>query len=224
MRNPARLTRDFLAGKRAPQIPPLRLFLVVLLIVFLAGGWAARGVSLEHLSKPPADVQKELDESRLEIEKSDASQLRIGLSPEWDAAIKHWLRTHASLALARPGDLVTAIRDRGENFAFLMLPISALLLAAIFALRRGFVLFDHLIFSMHSLSFQGLLISVAVSTGQYWLLGAAPVHLFAHMRGVYGTGIAGTLVRMAVLFVLSSIAFSLLLLALVVAGLRVLHA
>ena len=44
------------------------------------------------------------------------------------------------------------------------------------------------------------------------------------MRGVYGTSVAGTLARMFVLFVLSSVAFSLLLVALVVAGLRVLHA
>ena len=224
LRNPARLTRDYLAGKRAPQIPPLRLFLSVLLIVFLAGGWATRGVSLDRLTKAPPDVQKELADNRLELEAAEASQTTIGLPPAWSGAIKHWLRTHASLALARPGDLVAAMWDRAENFAFLMLPISALLLAVIFAFRRGFVLFDHLIFSMHSLSFQGLLISLTVLTSQDWLLYAAPVHLFAHMRGVYGTSVPGTLVRMAVLFLLSSVAFSLLLAALVVAGLRVLHA
>ncbi len=116
------------------------------------------------------------------------------------------------------------MRDRAENFAFLMLPVSALLLALIFVLRRGFVLFDHLIFSMHSLSFQGLLISLTVLTGQVWLLWAAPVHLFVHMRDVYGTGVPGTLTRMFILFVLSTVAFTLLLLALIVAGLRVLHA
>ena len=52
VRNPARLTRDFLTGKRAPQIPPLRLFLVVLLVVFLVGGWATRGVSLAAFGQP----------------------------------------------------------------------------------------------------------------------------------------------------------------------------
>lgn len=214
VRSPARLTRDYLAGKRAPQIPPLRLFLVVLLIVFLVSGWATRGIRLADLGKPPADLQEEVKSSRAEL----------GLPPEWNAAVTHWLSAHISLALARPDDLVAAMRDRSENFAFLMLPISALLLAMIFAFRRGFVLFDHLIFSMHSLSFQGLLISAAVLARNGWLLWAAPVHLFAHMRGVYGTGLAGTLVRMFVLFVLSAVGFSLLLVALAVAGLRVLHA
>ena len=214
VRNPARLTRDFLAGKRAPQIPPLRLFLVVLLIVFLIGGWATRGVSVPGLGTHSADLQKEVDSSPVEL----------GLPPALNDAATHWIRSHLSLALARPDDLVAAMRDRAENFAFLMLPVSALLLAIIFAFRRGFVLFDHLIFSMHSLSFQGLLISATVLTGQSWLLWAAPVHLFAHLRGVYGTGLVGTLVRMFALFTFSTVAFSLLLVGLIVAGLRVLHA
>ncbi len=38
MLRPGRLTRNYLEGHRAPQIPPLRLFLVVLLGVFLIGG------------------------------------------------------------------------------------------------------------------------------------------------------------------------------------------
>ena len=82
------------------------------------------------------------------------------------------------------------------------------------------MLFDHLIFSMHSLAFQGALISLAVLADTGWLLWAAPVHLFAHLRGVYRTGVAGTLLRMAVLFVASAVAFALLLLGLVVVGLQ----
>ena len=34
---PARLTRDYLDGRRAAQIPPMRLFLVVVLLFFFAG-------------------------------------------------------------------------------------------------------------------------------------------------------------------------------------------
>jgi hypothetical protein len=60
--------------------------------------------------------------------------------------------------------------------------------------------------------------------GAWLLLLASPVHLFAHMRGVYGTGKFGTLVRMAVLGMLTAIAFSLLLAALVIVGLEGLRA
>ena len=224
VRNPGRLTRDYLSGKRAPQIPPLRLFLVTLLIVFLAGGWATRGVSLVALEKPSPDLQKAFDSSRFGRDSADPNGSLAGLPHAWRPPVARWLRAHLSLALAKPADLLAAIRDRAQNFAFLLLPVSALLLALIFVFRRGFVLFDHLVFSMHSLSFQGLLISLAMLTGLDWLLWAAPVHLFAHLRGVYATGVIGTLVRMGALFVLSTIAFTVLLLALIVAGLRVLHA
>ena len=248
---PPRLTRDYLAGKRAPQIPPLRLFLTVLLVLFLAGGWATRSVDLTPLRTLAAGAGKPVDTDRLlkalppdvndkdrrEIADSlrghttgnlqeaiDSGHINLGLPTKWNAAVTSWLRAHLSLALARPDELIAAIRDRAENFTFLMLPISAFLLAAIFVFRRGFVLFDHLIFSMHSLSFQGLLLSLALLTNQGWMLLAAPMHLFVHLRGVYGTGLPGTLVRMAVLSVLSVLAFTLLVLALIVAGLRVLHA
>ena len=219
IRHPARLTKDYLAGKRAPQIPPLRLFLAVLLIMFLIGKWATRDMVLIHWDKPPADVQTSIDSSRV----------NLGLSPAVDARITAWLHTHLSEALAHPNDLASAMRDNAEDFAFLMLPLSALILAAIFALRRGFVLFDHLVFSMHSLSFQGMLISIVLAVQSFggnagFLFFASPVHLFVHMRGVYATGIPGTLLRMAVLFTASCVVFALLVLGLVLAGLQGLRA
>ncbi len=207
---PARLTRDYLAGKRAPQIPPLRLFLVAVLVLFLVGNWATRDAALFHSRMPPPEAQADLK----------ASNIRLGLPPAMDRAASAWLRDHLGRALAHPDDLVDAMRGRAEDFAFMMLPISALILAAIFAFRRGFVLFDHLVFSMHSLAFQGFLISLAVLAGSAWLLWAAPIHLFAHLRGVYGTTVVGTLMRMAILFVASAIAFALLVLGLVVVGLQ----
>ncbi len=46
---------------------------------------------------------------------------------------------------------------------------------------------------------------------------AAPVHLFVHLRGVYGVSVSGTLVRKLLLFIFSAAAIVLLLLG--VAGL-----
>jgi hypothetical protein len=221
--HPARLTRDYLDGKRMPQIPPLRLFLSVLLILFLVGGWVAGNIPLINF-----DGQK--DATKAELMKG---QVHLGLSPQWDAAATDWLHAHVSRAMDHPDALVSALGEKAHDFAFLMLPVSAFMLALIFAFRRGFVLFDHFVFSMHSLSFQGMLISIVLIWHHVQalaflpdrlLLWAAPVHLFAHMRGTYGTGIVGTLVRMAVLFTLSVVAFCLLLLALLVVGLQGLRA
>jgi hypothetical protein len=76
--------------------------------------------------------------------------------------------------------------------------------------------FDHPIFSMHSLSFQGLLLSIVFLLGKLTplaglLLVISPAHLFAHMRQTYGTSVIGTLVRMTLLTAGALIAASLLL-------------
>ena len=106
-----------------------------------------------------------------------------------------------------------------------MLPIAALILGLLFVFQRRFYLFDHLIFVMHSLSFQGLLLSTvflldatgvtAITSGASLLLFASPVHLFVHMRGTYKSSILGTLLRMVLLFVLSVLAFVALFTALI---------
>ena len=226
--HPARLTRDYLAGKRAPQIPPLRLFLVAVFLVFLVGEHTGgrfanfeRGAFQVHAD--PDDV-KELRGMKSAVL---AGQVH-GLGSGMDATATAWLRVHLGRAVDHPEALAHAMRERAETFAFLMLPISALILAALSARRRDLVLFDHLVFSMHSLSFQAFLFTaaslseLAVGAFAWQLIWLSPIHLFAHMRGTYRTGWIGTLVRMSVLFLLSSLGFALLMVALVGVGLATL--
>jgi hypothetical protein len=209
---PAALTRDYLAGKRASQVPPLRVFLVVLLLLFLIGE-AVSGIG--HTQILQIDPKAALH----------INDLQINVYKPWDEALTKWVRVHVSGAAAHPDQFITAMASWAHDFAFLSLPIFGLILSAIFIFRRGFVLFDHLIFSMHSLSFLGLLIiatmllgtTTSASTGGLLLL--APVHQFFHLRGVYGTSIIGTLLRLCVLATLATIAFALLMIPLVVVGL-----
>jgi hypothetical protein len=121
-----------------------------------------------------------------------------------------------------------AIADWGQRFAVLMLPIAALMLSVLFLFKKNVYVFDHLIFSMHSLSFQGLLLTAVflLSLVVDWasaLLWLSPVHLFVHMRGAYRISVIGTLVRMSLLFVGSSVAFGVLIGALVIVGLATAH-
>lgn len=207
---PGHLTRSYLDGHRAPQIPPMRLFLIVVLLVFLAGDLNGNLVS--------APV-------KVDVPQSEISKFHVHVYPAWDNALSEWLRTHLGRAAAHPHALLAGMADWAHRLAIVTLPLAALMLALVFAFRRGVVLFDHLIFAMHSLAFAGLLATVMLClhaaglpapSALFWLL---PVHLFVHMRGVYGTGIAGTLVRMGVLFVLSTVAFTVLVLGLLLAGL-----
>lgn len=230
--NPARLTNDFIHGKRAPQIPPFRLFLVVLLVLFLAGGLKfGQDPKAGHgrlQTAEQAAAQRQAD-TRHAFEVMRENGARPGVGP-----LERWFEDRALKASSDPEAVAAAMEHWAHRFAILMLPISAAILAAIFALDRWsksrprFFVFDHLIFSMHSLSFTGLVFSIVLAFDGLWegvglLIFAAPVHLFFHMRGVYRTSIVGTLARMSVLAVASVFAFVGLLLGLVLIGLSAVH-
>jgi hypothetical protein len=224
--HPGTLTRDYLLGRRAPQIPPFRLFLTMLLVLFLVGS-AVQGPDIAIVGEHGTAAERA--EAKAELAKANIA-ISTGLGAKTDQAVIAWLKARLPQAIDRPDALVSAMGEWAHRFAFLTLPISALLLSIIFAFRRDTYLFDHLIFSMHSLSFQGLLVALVMATWHITghrsglLLFASPIHLYAHMRGTYATGCAGTVVRMFVLFMTSSVAFAVLLLGLVIVGLNALGA
>ena len=223
VRRPGRLTRAYLDGRRAPQIPPFRLFLVVILLVFLAGSLggtdanvATSGDGREQVVSVPGieigvDERPEAPGPKVETGQSD---------------FEHWMEERAKAAMRNPQAFGHSLHTWGHRLAVLALPIAAGLLGLLFVFQRRFYLFDHLIFSMHSLSFQGLLLSLVFLLNLIpgepgdLLLFAMPVHLFVHMRGTYGTGVFGTLWRMALLFVGSAIGAGIIMVILMFLGLN----
>jgi len=253
---PGKLTHEYLEGHRASQIPPFRMFLIVLLLVFFAGGLALDQSGTKFKAPDPndpaqtknmtpeekaqfaqgmANVRAALTDANADAKTSDgtvsAANPNAQVSMNIDAGNPkrtRWLKQHIRAAVDRPETFFLAIEEWGHRFAILMLPIAALMLTALFAFRKGVYVFDHVIFSMHSLSFLGLLLTAIFLTGiwwsdAWWLLWAAPVHLFVHMRGTYRTGVFSTLVRMGLLFVGSSVAVGLMVVGLVFLGLSAAH-
>jgi hypothetical protein len=203
---PASLTREYLEGHRASQIPPMRLFLVVVLLFFFAGSLGANEAKLNFTygGKPvtAADHAQQKGGMGLSIDR-DEKQPR--------GALSKWAKPRVAYAATHRREYLQTMETWAHRLAFLLLPASALMLGLLFAFKRRFFLYDHLIFSMHSLSFMGLLLSVtdllkALGTPSALaesLALAMPVHLFVHLRGVYGLGVMGTLVRMALLFAMT---------------------
>ena len=215
---PGRLTRDYLEGHRISQLPPLRLVMIALFLLFTVASLLARPMHVPGI--PAGDVaakmQHELSESVGDLKEARSDVERSAHAREVD----RWIRARVSNAVADPKELVRFIADWAERFAILMLPASALMLALLF-LGRGFTLFDHLVFSMHSITASAVVV-IVVMLGDWTDFGAAnlllmlpPVHLFRHMRGVYGTGTVGTLWRMVLLGLGSVVIFSLLAVSLV---------
>jgi hypothetical protein len=222
VRDPAGLTRSYLDGHRAPQIPPFRLFLIVVLLVFFTGGLGATSSNTHTNVVVPSYGEKTVavPGANFTIKPSTDPKAKP------NTAFGRWMISHAQAAGNHPEKFTESMEAWGHRLAILALPLAALMLGLLFLGRRKLYLFDHLIFSMHSLSFQGLLLSVSFLLGKLvgdwsqllWL--AAPVHLFFHMRGVYQTSVAGALARMAALLVGSFLGAMVIMSILVLLGLN----
>lgn len=236
-RDPAKLTRDYLEGHRAPQVPPFRLFLVVLLAIFVFGALGGRGgvgaattidtdaTGRVHVETHTLEQLTPAERTRTEQAVDQAmGQAASQMSGPGLGAFS-WLRARLDKVLSDPDRFEMTLERWSERFAFLTLPMSAALLSLAFLGDRRFFVFDHTIFSLHSLSAVGLMYAAATGlqalTGGFSavILAAAPVHLFVHMRGVYRTSVVGTLARMAFLFVLSALGGVFILTGLIAVGL-----
>jgi hypothetical protein len=211
--NPAKLTRSYLDGHRAPQAPPFRTFLIVVVLVFVSA-------SVGSKTHTRAVAERATVESEAA---SRDSMFDITGSPE-ERRIAAWFNDRIKAAKAHPEAFDATLQTWAQRMAVLALPLSAMLLGLLFLFRRGVYMFDHLIFSMHSLSFQGLLASTVmlldkVWSGAGWLILLSPTHLFFHMRGTYGLGVIGTLLRMFLLFIGSVVGLALFMVGLLLIGL-----
>lgn len=223
IRHPGRLTRAYLDGRRAPQIPPFRLFLVVVLLVFFAGGLGGTDANVVNFR---AGREQVISTPGLKISVDERSKSHGPEVERGQGGFERWMEEHARAAGQNPEAFGHSLHAWGHRLAVLALPIAALLLGLLFVTRKRFFLFDHLIFAMHSLSFQGLLLSLMFLINLLpWAIGdllylVMPVHLFAHMRGTYGTSVFGTLWRMSGLFVGSMIGGGLIMVLLMFLGLN----
>jgi hypothetical protein len=218
---PGKLTRDYLDGHRAVQVPPFRIFLIVLLMVFFAGNF---DVTRNHQKFKLAGPDSPEAAKVMTFYKSENLDAELG-----DINASKWLKERLEFSLSHQDAFFAAVASWGQRFAVLMLPIAALMLSVLFLLKKNVYVFDHLIFSMHSLSFQGTLLTgvfllggLGVTSGPQ-LLWLSPIHLFVHMRGAYRISTLGTLIRMFLLFVGSTVAFALLIAGLVLVGLAAAH-
>lgn len=166
---PGTLTREYVAGRRAGYVPPLRLFVfsmfVLLLLLGFASTWALDDMQYTRQTvPPPADSDTSATAVDVQSDTLDAAT-GIGL-PE---AIRDTLRqtvdrlrgqstTRAQLQYAllngvlqtveRPDRFAQSFIGRLSGLAFLMLPAFALLLKLIY-LRSGRLYVEHLIFGLH---------------------------------------------------------------------------
>lgn len=228
-------------------MPPLRLFLISLLLFMLALEGAVdglphgrgmtitirQGTSEKVVMATPRQAAEVLTGEQTPEQIADASGEGPPRSPaQAQAAIPHttgfrsWLRARLERAWTDPEYFGLLVFTWAHRLAFLLLPIFAAQLALLYARRDAFYFHDHLVVSMLFLSFAFLI------TGLAWLpfpfhhllaAGAAlwiPVNLYSLLRKAYGSSVMGALLRTVCLCLSAQVAFLLLVASLLLLGLQ----
>lgn len=130
--------------------------------------------------------------------------------------------------MKNPDLVLYKLQQTAYKFSFLLVPISLPFIAVLFLWKRGLTFFDHVVFSLYSLSFMSLLF-VLVALGAMGpervgdltglLVFAVPVHMFFQLKGAYALGWFSATWRTSLLMLFSFFALTLFLLAILFIGL-----
>ena len=212
---PGHLSAEFIAGRRARYLPPLRLYLVISFILFLTIGITATGPLSEDKDSPlqvgeeglvisvdPDDSDDNIPMPEAEDTPGDPNDWEgdIGLadenSPQWLRDIDQRMEENVGTLRDNPGALSEAMVDYIPQMMFLLLPLFALLIRFAY-LFSGFHYLQHLVFALHYHSFAYLAYLVVMAfeyagfdaEGWLWLLMLS--YLPLALRRTYGSGWRG---------------------------------
>lgn len=119
------------------------------------------------------------------------------------------------------------VQQNAYKFSFLLVPISLPFVALLFLWKRGWTLYDHVVFTLYSQAFMSLLfIVVSVLTLSAWtswligwlVLGGIPVHMFFHLKGTYKLGWWSALWRTLFLLVFAIISLTIFIVLMFILG------
>ncbi len=192
---PGRLTESFLAGKRASQLPPMRLYLVASLFFFFLFSLTPPDVSDANVFVGDQVIGRDAPDP-------DASgNVSFDFDPGSDGLF-WWLQPRMQAQQEKfrqmePQVLINAIyagiAGALPKALILFLPLLALILKLLF-LRSGILYFDHFIFALHLQSFLFCLFSLSwflPVPAIFWLFFfvlVTPVYLMLALRRVYRQG------------------------------------
>ena len=217
IRRPGQLTREFLEGRRARYISPIRVYLTASLVYFVVAASAPDvrlesgktlglriGTTSTEAGKPPSRAE------RVGASASQALETGQALSPaERAAALEDIARAPALMqpllrrAVLDPGGFKRRILETMPRMLFVLLPIFAGILAIFY---RGRKYPEHLYFAIHLHAFIFLALGVEELlkfTRSPILVGAAsliasiwiPVYATLAFRRVYGGSLVRTLTK-----------------------------
>jgi hypothetical protein len=218
---PGLLTREFLAGRRARYLPPVRLYLVLSVVFFV---WvAATGKTADEAHITPA-TRGAIADARQAIPATAGPQARysgstlegeqehcklIGYNGPWKSTIQPALARSCMKAAQDHGrSLGQSILHNLPRAMFLFLPLLAGVLMLLYWHPRHYYV-EHLLFCLHNHAFAFLVVLLAgiaslllpfAATLIGWITTLYVVwYLYRSMRVMYGQGRLRTVAKLGVL-------------------------
>ena len=226
--------KEIAEAKADPDTPPAAMAALETSLATQQAALTAARARLAAVAKPAVPVAAKpvrWQDKVAEAARSGKISISTGF-PDINARIRD--------ALQNPDFALYRIEQKAYKLSFLLIPMSLPVLWLLFAFRRGVHTYDHVVFALYSLSFMSLLAIVItlvskidptagvhrhggdtdVSNGIGGVLMlAAPVHMFAQLKGAYRLGWFGALWRTFVLSTACCIILSLFAVLIVVVGL-----
>jgi hypothetical protein len=208
MLRPGFVTAEYLAGRRACFVPPLRLYFIVSFLVFLVvaampvdmgaeGEQPGISVSFDDEGEDSKSLGEALEDRRLDQSlDSDSYDLPLWLKPYEDR-----MRANAEAIEDNPEAFVALLQQRLPQMMFVLLPLFALILWLSY-LFSPYHYLQHLIFSLHFHSFAFLLFLLQwllglVRPGDYlgWIFLALLIYLPIALTRVYQSAIPAAIAK-----------------------------
>ena len=207
---PGQVAKDYIAGRRAAHVPPLKSYLIAALIFF--------GLFTIFPSRAPVRVFLEGSPEQEAARSEGGGRTTFSLPPSI-SYYNDWYQGAVARALKQPEAFAHAVYANIPRAFFLLVPVFALFLELLY--RKQGYLVDHLVFALYYHAFVFLDFSLLFLTGRSGRyvtgLGAAAiglvltVWLFAYLpialRRVYGGSRLMTGLKLATLGVLYVFAF-----------------
>jgi hypothetical protein len=222
---PGFLTAEYIAGRRARYVPPLRLYLIISFFMFLVMSMTAGDATLVMPSAGPGSSQPgaardiSLSASQGHTAAEDA-ETDIGVlvslsdkgSPQWLRDLDARLEENAARIAGEPAAFSDLLFDYLPQLMFFMLPVFALLLRCCY-LFSSFDYLQHLVFTLHLYSFAYLLYMLGALLGNWffpaglggWQLLILGSYLVLGLRRTYGSGLAAAAGKALVLLLVNGV-------------------
>ncbi|GAB3292212.1 DUF3667 domain-containing protein [Parahaliea aestuarii] len=224
---PGFLTAEFIAGRRARYVPPLRLYLIISFITFLTLSWGSGTTVQIHDVAGADDTAHAAAEPSTTGDSEKASQLvnitvdpNDPTTPPWLVRLDQRIKANAERLNNNPELFFQRAMDYLPQLMFLLLPLFALLLHLCYALSPFYYL-QHLVFALHYHSFAYLLFladsaleALDVAIGG-WLGVFTLLYLPLALRRAYASGIPAALFKSVLLLAAYSVLLALAFAALV---------